>query len=81
MSDVAYSVNNVMSEIFEATAHLVKFPTKRMWVDYDQEADVLYLNLERPQDATDSEMMDNGVLLRYRSDKLVGLTIFEASKR
>ena len=30
--------------------------------DYDKEADVLYINFKRPQKATDSEMLENGVL-------------------
>jgi len=33
------------------------------------------------QKATDSEMLKNGVLLRYKVDKLVGVTILEALKR
>ena len=52
-----------------------------MWIDYDKEADVLYINFKRPQKATDSEMLDNEVLLRYKEDELVGITILEASKR
>ncbi len=52
-----------------------------LWIDYDEEADVLYLSFEKPQKATDSEMRDDGVLLRYKRDKLVGITILEASKR
>lgn len=72
----------MMNEIFATTHHLVRFPQfKKMWIDYDKEADVLYLSIERPQDATDSEMLDNGILLRYRGERLVGITIFEASKR
>ena len=51
------------------------------WIDYDKEADVLYLSFDRPQKATDSEMLDNGVLLRYKGEKLVGMTVLEASKR
>jgi uncharacterized protein YuzE len=42
---------------------------------------VLYLSFERPQDATDSLMLGDGILVRYRGDKLVGITILEASKR
>jgi uncharacterized protein YuzE len=61
--------------------YLLKFPKKRVWFDYDKEADVLYLSFEKPQKATDSEMRDDGVLLRYKRDKLVGITILEASKR
>ncbi len=51
-----------------------------MWIDYDKEADVLYISFKRPQQATDSEMLDNGVLLRYREDELIGITVLEASK-
>ncbi len=56
-------------------------PKNKLWVDYDQEADVLYFSFERPQKATDSEMLDNGVLLRYKGDNLVVVTILEGSKR
>mgnify|MGYP002067002411 CR=1 FL=1 len=52
-----------------------------MWLDYDKEADVLYINFKKPQRATDSEMLKNGVLLRSRDAELVGITIMEASKR
>jgi len=52
-----------------------------MWIDYDKEADVLYISFRRPQKATDSEMLKNGILLRYKGDKLVGITVLEASKR
>jgi uncharacterized protein YuzE len=69
-----------LTEVFEAT-HLLKFPKNKLWIDYDEEADVLYFSFERPQKATDSEMRDDGVLLRYKRDKLVGITILEASKR
>ena len=60
---------------------LIKLPARKIWVDYDEEADVLYISLPRPQNATDSEMRENRVLLRYREKELVGITIFEASKR
>jgi len=54
---------------------------KKMWLDYDEEADVLYISFQRPQQATDSEMLDNGILLRYRKEKLVGVTVLDASTR
>ncbi len=60
---------------------MLRFPKDKLWIDYDKEADVLYLSFERPQKATDSEMLDNGVLLRYKRDKLVGITILDASER
>jgi uncharacterized protein YuzE len=71
----------VISHVFKATPHFLKMPASRMWIDYDREADVLYISFKRPQKATDSEMLENGILVRYRGSQVVGLTILEASKR
>jgi len=71
----------IIEEVFKATPHLLKFPATKMWVDYDEEADVLYISFKRPQKATDSEMLEDGILLRYKDKELVGITILEASKR
>ena len=60
---------------------LTGFPVSRFWVDYDKEADVLYTSFARPQEATDTEMTDEGLLLRYRDSQLVGVTILDASTR
>ena len=55
---------------------------EQMWIDYDQEADVLYVSLKRPQRATDTrELAGKGILLRYRGKELVGVTILNASER
>lgn len=71
-----------VEEISEALPHLIRLPAGRTWIDYDQEADVLYVSLKRPQKATDTELLeDQGILLRYRGKELVGVTILEASKR
>ena len=56
-------------------------PETKVWVDYDKEADVLYISFKRPQHATDSEMLQNGILLRYKGEELVGITVLNASKR
>jgi len=45
-----------------------------IWIDYDVEADVLYVSFRKPQQATDSELEDN-VVYHYRQGDLVGLTI------
>ena len=52
-----------------------------MWIDYDKAADVLYISFKRPQKSTDSEMLGNDVLLRYKGKELIGITILDASKR
>ncbi|HEV7671392.1 MAG TPA: DUF2283 domain-containing protein [Thermoanaerobaculia bacterium] len=50
-------------------------------VDYDKEADALYISFRRPQKATDTQLTDEGLLLRYHGEELVGITILEASSR
>jgi uncharacterized protein YuzE len=70
-----------LMEICKAVPHILKFPTAKMWTDYDKEADVFYISFKRPQRANDSEMLENGILLRYKDDELVGITILDASQR
>ena len=68
-------------DLLESLPHLLKLPSKQMWFDFDEEADVLYVSFERPQGATDSELDENGILTRYRGDQLVGVTILNVRKR
>lgn len=71
-----------VEEISGALPHLIRFPTGKAWIDYDAEADVLYVSLKRPQKAIDTEFLEEkGLLLRYRGKELVGVTILDASKR
>ena len=72
---------NAVVEILESLPHLLNLPSKQMWFDFDEEADVLYVSFERRQGATDSELDENGILTRYRGDQLVGVTILNARKR
>jgi len=75
-------VEKTVKQITGAIPHLIRLPGGKVWIDYDQEADVLYVSLKRPQRATDTrELAGKGVLLRYRGKELVGVTILEASKR
>ena len=53
-------------------------PQKSLW---DAEADVLYISFRKPSDATDSELADNDVIVRYENDEVIGLTILHASTR
>jgi uncharacterized protein YuzE len=67
--------------LLKAIAHLVKLPKTHMWLDYDVEADVVYLHfMEKPQ-STHSEMRQDGIILDYKGSHLVGLTILDASQR
>ena len=52
-----------------------------IWIDYDREADVLYLNFRKPQRATETIETDDDILIRKDDDKIVGITILNASSR
>lgn len=56
-------------------------PQKYLWSSYDAEADVLYINFKKPSHATDSELMDNDIIVRYENDEVIGLTVLHASQR
>ncbi|MGH7961376.1 MAG: DUF2283 domain-containing protein [Candidatus Binatia bacterium] len=56
-------------------------PQGSLWSSYDAEADVLYINFKKPSHATDSELTDDDVIIRYEGDEIVGFTILHASKR
>lgn len=51
----------------------------RLWVDYDKEADVLYISFGKPQKADDSQQED-GIIQRKKEGKLVGITVLNASR-
>ena len=67
--------------LFQATTNFIKLPQRKMWLDYDGEADVLYLHFEEKPASTHSEMRDDGIILDYKDNQLVGMTILEASRR
>lgn len=56
-------------------------PGGYLWSSYDKEADTLYINFKKPSHATDSEITDDDIIIRYEGDEVVGLTILHASKR
>jgi len=70
-----------LGRLLEAVPKLVELPAKRMWIDYDAEADVLYLSFQRPQRADDSELRDDGVIVHRRGSRIVGITVLDASTR
>lgn len=63
------------------SSKLARLAVRHMWVDYDQEADVLYLSFRKPQRAKKTVEMDDDVLVRTDDDQIVGITIMNASSR
>ena len=60
---------------------MVSAPHGYLWSSYDAEADVLYINFKKPSVATDSELTDDDVIIRYEHDEVIGLTILHVSTR
>ena len=75
------ATTEAIREIFEALPHIKKVGAKHLWFDFDEEADVLYISLERPQNATETDILENGIFLRLRGKKIVGITITNISKK
>lgn len=60
---------------------LREIPGHLLWSLYDEEADVLYVSFRKEEAATDSEMTDDDVIVRYHGDEVVGFTVLNASRR
>ncbi len=57
-------------------------PKRRLQASYDEEGDVLYVHFGRqPRPATDSELTEDDIIVRYDGDEIIGLTILHASQR
>jgi uncharacterized protein YuzE len=48
---------------------------------YDDEGDVLYISFGEPEPADDADVTDQGVIIRLREGKIVGLSILNARSR
>jgi uncharacterized protein YuzE len=60
---------------------LLMTPAKRIWLAYDEEADVLYVNFKKPSHADDSELTNDDIIIRYEGEQVVGMTILNVSHR
>lgn len=74
-------VNIDVKDILSLTPLLLKIPFKRIWYDYDEEVDVLYLNFKKPSRADDSELTDDDMIIRYEKGEVIGISVLHASKR
>lgn len=70
-----------IQDYLKLIASVEKSPQKTVWISYDAEADVLYINFRKPSVATDSEMMEDDVIKRFEGEEVIGLTVLHASQR
>ncbi len=66
--------------LIELIPSVLKLKRAKLWIDYDEEADVLYISFHKPQNANDS-IMEDDIVYHYRDDELVGVTILHASDK
>ncbi|MCL4528025.1 MAG: DUF2283 domain-containing protein [Chloroflexi bacterium] len=71
------NIDNVLTFV----PQVLQLHQKNIWLSYDEEADVLYLNFKKPSRADDSELLDNDVIVRYEGEEVAGMTIMNASKK
>ena len=60
--------------------NLAKYGHDQLFIDYDEEADVLYISFGKPQEADDSVHGENDIIRRKKGNKVIGLTILNASR-
>jgi uncharacterized protein YuzE len=70
-----------LTEYLNIIPAVMRSPHRFILSSYDAEADVLYINFKKPSNATDSELTEDDVIIRYEDDEIIGLTILHASAR
>lgn len=63
------------------TSDMLKLMTQHAWLDYDREADVLYMRFRKTQRAASTIETDDDILIRKDGIAIVGLTILNASSQ
>lgn len=78
-----------MAEVAELSKIVRTLPTlisalgqNKIFLHYDDEANVLYVNFnDKPVEADDSELTEDGLIIRYRDGKIVGVTMLNAREK
>ena len=78
---VEKETNNFIGQCVNVASDILRMSAGQVWIDYDKEADVLYMSFRKPQRATETVELDDDMLLRKDGEKIVGLTILNASIR
>ena len=77
----AVNTDDLVGKCMVMASNMMKLKTQHLWLDYDQEADVLYISFRKPQRASKTQETDDGILIRKDGNTVVGLTILNASNR
>ena len=72
-------MDKMKDELLKSIPYMLKMPSHRIWIDYDEDMDVLYMSFQKPQHADDS-IMEGNVVYHYSGKKIVGITVIGAKK-
>jgi len=75
---IIHKIQNSLSGLFPL---MEKQKKRHLVIEYDQEADVLYLSFDLPQKADETEFFSDDILIRKKSNKVIGLTLLNFKKK
>lgn len=78
-TSVATEILDIKAKCIAMMHDVLQLQEKSVWLDYDQEADVLYVSFRKPQRAKKTIEIDDDFLVRKDGNKIVGVTIMNAS--
>lgn len=67
-------------ESMKRARRLVVEDLDKLWIEYDRQNDILYINFGM-EEADESIMIDDDVIVRMKGDKLVGIVVNNFSRR
>ncbi len=67
-------------EALEKVTELKIADIKQLWIEYDKQNDILYINFGK-EEPDESIMVEDDIVVGVKDDKIVGITIFDFSKR
>lgn len=67
-------------DVMKVAKDILKLPSKSLWVDYDEQADVLYISFRKPQNAKDS-IMEDDIIYHYDGEEVVGITLLNVKEK
>ena len=75
-------IDKTLKEVSQLVSHFIKMPESKMLIDYDREADVLYISIGKPRKAIGVDIGE-GAIVRYMEEtgEVVGLTLIGVKEK
>jgi uncharacterized protein YuzE len=68
-------INQIQDSLPSLFFFMEKQKKRNLVINYDEEADVLYLSFDSPQKADDTEFFSDDILVRKKNKAIIGLTL------